>query len=292
MRCAFLMMDNTDGWSIDAGLCIPHLETLGWKVEWVPWRRPDVCWDSYGVVYVAATWDYPDDPVEFMRVLERIASSSAVLVNDIELVRWNLVKTYLRDLQSRGTAIVPSLWYEQFNKNDLCDYFDQLGCEKIIVKPVISANAANTFVMKRSPGSETIDTLRSVFADRAYMVQPFIENIRIEGEFSLFYLDGDLSHAVCKTPKPGDFRVQEEHGGSIVAVEPDQRLRSASRSVMRQLEIEPAYARVDFVRGPDGSFLLMELELIEPSMYLCMEEGAAQRFADALSNYLARANTV
>lgn len=287
MRCAFLTMANKKGGPTDAGLCIPHLESLGWEVEWVPWRRPGVCWDCYDVVYIAATWDYPDFPVEFMQVLEDIDSSSAVLVNDIELIRWNHIKSYLRDLESMGTAIVPSLWYERFDESDLPGYFGQLDCEKIIVKPVISANADNTFVLRKSTGPEAGNLLRPVFSDRAFLVQPFIENIRNEGEFSLFYLGGGLSHAICKMPKPGDFRVQEEHGGSIVEVEPDQQLRSAGQSVMRLLEIEPAYARVDFVRGPDGRFLLMELELIEPSMYLRTNEGAAQRFAQALSNYVA-----
>ena len=285
MRCAFLTMDDTEGWSIDAGLCIPHLEKLGWQVDWIPWRRPDVNWDSYDLVYTAATWDYPDNAVEFMQVIEAVAGSSASLVNPAELVRWNVTKTYLQDLQSRGIAIVPSQWYESFRKNDLASWFEKAASQTIIVKPVISANAANTFLLEEPVDAPTLTRLGSVFTDRAFMVQPFIESIRSEGEFSLFYIDGALSHAIQKIPKQGDFRVQEEHGGNIVSANPGAQLKTAGEAVIRLVKPAPVYARADFVRAADSGFLLMELELIEPSMYLRMDDGAAQRFAAALNRY-------
>lgn len=284
MHCAFLTMDHTEGWSIDAGLCIPYLETNGWEVEWIPWRSPGINWNRFDLVYLAAPWDYPDDPVEFLRVLERIEASSATLVNNFELVRWNLEKTYLRDLQNRGAAIVPSLWFEKFKKEDLPGYFKTLACEKIIIKPVISTNASNTFLLDKPVDAESIIALQTVFSDRPFMVQPFIENICSEGEFSLFYIDGVLSHAIRKVPKTGDFRVQEEHGGNIIAAEPEDRLQITADALMQLVTPAPLYARVDFVRAQDGGFLLMELELIEPSMYLRMHDKAPQRFARALSH--------
>ncbi|MBT8075823.1 MAG: hypothetical protein KJN61_05090, partial [Gammaproteobacteria bacterium] len=134
----------------------------------------------------------------------------------------------------------------------------------------------------------TLHKLEAVFAERAFMVQPFIENIRSEGEFSLFYIDGELSHAIQKIPKSGDFRVQEEHGASIVRVKPGENLRAVADAVLRLVEPAPVYARVDFVRATGDQFLLMELELIEPSMYLRMDESAARRFASALNGYIAQ----
>jgi glutathione synthase/RimK-type ligase-like ATP-grasp enzyme len=291
MRCAFLTMDDTEGWSIDAGLCIPHLETLGWQVDWIPWRRPDVNWDSYDLVYTAAPWDYPDNAVEFMQVIEAVAGSTAALVNPAELVRWNVAKTYLRDLQSRGIAIVPSQWYERFVQQDLPAWFERAASKKIIAKPLISANAANTFLLEAPVDAATLHKLETVFAERAFMVQPFIENIRSEGEFSLFYIDGELSHAIQKIPKSGDFRVQEEHGASIARAKPGVNLRAAADAVMRLVEPPPVYARVDLVRSAGDQFLLMELELIEPSMYLRMDESAARRFASALNGYIAQTRT-
>lgn len=283
MRSAFLTMDNTEGWSIDAGLCIPHLEALGWQVEWIPWRKPGVNWGQFDLVYLAAPWDYPEDPVEFLQVLEKIEASSATLVNNFELVRWNLEKTYLRDLQNRGAAIVPSLWYQRFEEENLPGYFAALACEKIIIKPVISTNASNTFLLDKAVEAESITALHKVFSNRAFLVQPFMENIRKEGEFSLFYIDGVLSHAIQKIPKAGDFRVQEEHGGNIIAAEPEDRLQITADALMQLVKPTPLYARADFVRGQDSGFLLMELEMIEPSMYLRMHDKAPQRFARALS---------
>lgn len=285
MRCAFLTMDDTEGWSIDAGLCIPHLEKLGWQVDWIPWRSPSVSWERYNLVYTAAPWDYPDHALEFMQVIEQIADSSAALVNPVELVRWNVAKTYLQDLQSRGIAIVPSQWYERFRKNDLASWFEKAASQTIIVKPVISANAANTFLLEEPVDAPTLTRLGAVFADRAFMVQPFIESIRSEGEFSLFYIHGALSHAIQKIPKQGDFRVQEEHGGKIVSANPGAQLKTAGEAVIRLVEPAPVYARADFVRAADSGILLMELELIEPSMYLRMDDRAAQRFAAALNRY-------
>ena len=106
-RCAFLTMDSTEGWSIDADLGIAPLEALGWRVAQVPWRSGDARWDDFDAVYIGTPWDYPEDVGRFLQVLERIDDSGALLVNPLALVRWNLPKTYLRDLEGRGAAIVP-----------------------------------------------------------------------------------------------------------------------------------------------------------------------------------------
>jgi hypothetical protein len=119
------------------------------------------------------------------------------------------------------------------------------------------------------------------------MVQPFIESIRTEGEFSLFYFGGALSHAIRKVPKAQDFRVQEEHGASIEAILPDPSLVACADGILALVAPAPVYARCDLVRGPDGRFLLMELELIEPSMYLRMHPEAPQRFARAFDRHVA-----
>ena len=121
------------------------------------------------------------------------------------------------------------------------------------------------------------------YANREFLAQPFVSAITTEGEFSLFYFNGAHSHTILKTPKAGDFRVQEEHGGVIRAVEADDSLRAAGRKALAVLESVPLYARADFVRAPnDHEFWLMELELIEPSLYLRMDAGAPGRFAHAL----------
>lgn len=287
-RCAFLTMDNTAGWSIDSDLSFEPMHALGWSIDMIPWRSNAIDWEQYDAVYICTPWDYPDDPDRFLALLESIDGSSAVLVNDIALVRWTMSKTYLRDLESRGAAIVPSLWCDQFDREALPGLFDAHQSNRIIVKPVVSTNAHNTFLLERTVPSEVVEELERVFAARPFVVQPFIENVQTEGEFSLFYFCNEFSHAILKTPKDEDFRVQEEHGARILSAEPENALLQTATDVLRLVEPMPVYARCDFLRGPDGRFLLMELEVIEPSLYLRMDDEAPVRFARAFDAYVAR----
>ena len=283
-------MDDPGGWSIDADLAFAPLAELGWQCEWLPWRRADVAWADYTAVYIAAPWDYPADPGAFLQVLADIDASPAVLVNDLSLVRWNLSKTYLRDLEERGALIVPSRWSDELppdflNHGGLESVFAEYG-ERIIIKPVINTNATDTFLLTRPVDADVQSRLQQTFRGRAYVVQPFIDNIRSEGEFSLFHIGAHYSHAIRKVPRSGDFRVQEEHGAAITAIEPGSALRQVADEVVGLVNPRPVYCRSDFVRGSDGRFLLMELELIEPSMYLRMHSEAPARFARAFDSYV------
>ena len=288
-RCAFLTMEDTAGWSIDSDLAVEPLQTLGWTVEWVPWHRASVDWNAYRAVYIGTPWDYPQDPDSFLAVMATIDRSAAILVNDLSLVRWTISKTYLRDLEARGAAIVPSLWFDHFQAEGLGELFHRLSAERIIIKPVISTNATHTFLIGADQCAALLPQLTAAFAARPFVVQPFIENIRSEGEYSLFYFANEFSHAILKAPKKGDFRVQEEHGAAISAVVPDPELLQTAGRVLSVVEPAPVYARCDLVRGPEQSFLLMELELIEPSMYLRMNTAAPGRFAHAFDRYVSDA---
>ncbi|MDX1507694.1 MAG: hypothetical protein R3358_05405, partial [Woeseiaceae bacterium] len=115
MRCAYLTMDDIGDFVTDADLSFAPMQALGWSIDMVSWRETGVDWSAYDAVYICTPWDYPEDPAEFMRLLEAIDTSRAVLVNDIELVRWTLEKTYLRDLETRGADIVPSAWFGHFD---------------------------------------------------------------------------------------------------------------------------------------------------------------------------------
>jgi len=288
MRCAYLTMEDTAGWAIDSDLSFAPMRSLGWTIDMVPWKSAGIDWDQYDAVYICTPWDYPDDPDAFLALLETIDKSSAVLVNDISLVRWTIPKTYLRDLESRGAAIVPSLWYDSFDAAMLPGFFDMHATDRIIIKPVVSTNAHNTFLLDKNIPVEIITQLEKIFANRAFVVQPFIENVQGEGEFSLFFFASEFSHAILKTPKGGDFRVQEEHGARIVATEPGDELLATALHVLGLVEPMPVYARCDFIRDSDGRFLLMELEVIEPSLYLRMASEAPMRFARAFDAYVVR----
>lgn len=271
---------------LDYDISFDPMAALGWQVDTVPWHGATIEWGDYDAVYICTPWDYPDDPVLFLRVLEAIDKSSAVLVNELSLVRWNLSKTYLRDLEERGAAIVPSIWFDDIDVAQIPQWFDKLGTDKLVIKPVVGTNAQDAYVLTQPVSGELTSQLLHTFAERPFFVQPFISNIQSEGEYSLFYLGGEYSHAILKTPAQDDFRTQEEHGADIKSVVASRRQIEAADQVLALVEPQPVYGRADFVRDNDGRFLLMELELIEPSLYLRTDDGAAARFAAAFDKHL------
>jgi hypothetical protein len=279
-------MQDPGDYVTDYELSFAAMAARGWQVDTVAWRGASPDWNSFDAVYICTPWDYPQHQAQFIEVLQNIENSSAVLVNPLPLVRWTLVKTYLRDLEQRGTDIVPSLWPDQFDAGQIDGWCSALGSDKVIIKPAVGANAQDTFVLQRPLLPATVSHLGATFRDRAFFVQPFVHNIQAEGEFSLFYFGGEYSHAILKVPKAGDFRVQEEHGGDIQSAQPCAALLAAGQRVLSMVEPQPVYVRADFVRATDGRFLLMELELIEPSLYLRMDDGAADRFAAAFDHYV------
>jgi hypothetical protein len=279
-RCAFLTMDSLAGFVSDDELAYAPLRNLGWQVEAVPWRQRDVDWSGFDVVVIRSTWDYQHAPDAFISVLEQIMRSGARLENALDLVRWNMSKTYLRDVENRGVRIVPTIWGSEIGEVREETILERLGTDEVVLKPVVGANADHAYRLGR--GSAGWLEAAAAFAQRPYLAQPFISSIIDLGEYSLFFFGGELSHAVLKTPKPRDFRVQEEHGGIISAVTVSRELAMAGELALAAIAEVPLYARVDLVRLDDGSYGLMELELIEPSLYLRMDAAAPERFACAL----------
>jgi len=262
------------------------MAALGWQAEAVPWRSETVSWDDYDAVYICTPWDYPQHADQFMRVLETIDESSATLVNELSLVRWSLAKTYLRDLAQRGAAIVPSIWCDDIDITQIPQWFERFDSGMLVIKPNIGGNALDTFILERPLSNEFENKLLRLFTGRPFLVQPFISNIRSEGELSLFFFGGEYSHAIQKIPKPGDFRVQEEHGAAIRSVCTPAGLLETARQVLALVDPQPVYVRADFVRSDNDRYLLMELELIEPSLYLRTDAGAAARFAAAFDHHV------
>jgi len=279
-RVAYLVMDDMGDYTTDFHLSFEPMAALGWNAVTVPWRS-EPAWNAFDAVYICTPWDYPKHPAEFTRVLEDIDGSDAVLLNDLSIVRWNLDKSYLQDIAARGDDIVPSAWYDGFRVEDAPRFFTEHNTDKIVIKPTIGGSATDTYVLTNPINDALLARLATTFSGRRFLTQPFIENIYTDGEYSLFFFNGQYSHTIGKTPAAGDFRVQEEYGSEIVATEPPDGLLDIARRVFAHIAPLPVYGRGDWVRGPDGRFLLMELELIEPSLYLRTDPGAAARFARA-----------
>lgn len=280
-RCAFLTMEGLEAFVCDDALAVTPLESLGWQVEFIPWSRPGIDWNRFELVVIRSTWDYQNSPQQFLDLLQEIESSAAGLQNPLELVRWNLSKTYLFDLQRKGVPVVPTFPLQDLTPESLEGLFGLVESGEIILKPVIGANADHTFRLTPGEVRASLRSIRNSFRDRDCFVQPFRPAILAEGEYSLFFFAGHHSHTILKTPRLNDFRSQEEHGGTIRSVEAEPQLVQQAVQAMNALPVTPLYGRVDFVRV-GNSFELMEFELIEPSLYLRMSPDAPRLFAEAI----------
>ena len=288
-HCVFLSMTEMSELECYDHLVIPHLEQLGWCVSTLDWHDTSINWDDYDFVVVRSTWDYQEHQAAFMDVLNKIDNSTATLLNPLNIMAWNVSKTYLKALQQKGIGIIPTQWQQQFELAEINPVFDQFDCQQIIIKPCISAGSYHTYLLTRDELAQRAEELSQVFTDMDFMVQPFIENILSAGEFSLFYFNGELSHSIVKQPKQGDFRVQEEFGGDIRLLEANTELRDAAQKVLASIDETLLYVRVDMVQH-QGEYLLMELELIEPSLYFNLDEDSPARFAHALNQYAEQQN--
>lgn len=289
-KCAFLSMASLQDFVCYDHLLHQPLAERGWCVSTIDWRRDDTPWQDYEAVIIRSPWDYQQDPELFLARLDQIVASGARLENSRELVRWNIRKTYLRELEELGVVLVPTLWGDRFDTR----WIDRLGDlgdpDELVIKPQVSANADDTYRFARKEWKERSRQLYRIFKERPCMLQACIPAITDEGEYSLFYFGGDYSHAILKSPKAGDFRVQEEHGGQLRSVAPEPALRESADAVLQAIvrtQELPLYARIDLVRHQDR-FLLMEVELIEPSLYFNMDTQSARRFADAFVARMAR----
>lgn len=280
-NCAFLTMDKEEGFVIDDALAHEPLAELGWRVSPLSWRQSGIPWSDFDAVIIRSTWDYPDDVDSFLDVLEEISSVSN-LANSMSLVRWNLAKTYLRDLEHKGIGIVPTTWANEIDEASLMACHGRFNSDEIVIKPVIGVNGEDAFRISRSEPAQDLSDIVARFQGRAHMVQRFMPCILTEGEFSLFFFNCGFSHAILKTPAASEFRSQEERGARIQAVVPEELLLERGRQVLKTITPAPLYARIDFVRDDEGDFVVMELELIEPSLYLRMHPQAPVRFARAV----------
>ena len=286
-NCVFLTMDSLEGFVSDDALTYEPLAKLGWQVHPISWRSTDTDWSAraanrYDAVIIRTPWDYQQAPQAFLEALGRIEASGVPMENSLDLVRWNIDKTYLRDLEIQGIRVVPTQWANTFQREVIDNWWQNWDTLELIIKPTVSANADDTFWLTRQTTEEVWETIAQTFRQRPFMVQPFIPAILEEGEYSLFFFGGSYSHTIVKIPKPNDFRVQEEHGGLIQPAQPTPELRQTAQQIYEAIPYNPLYARIDLVRLPAGEFALMEVELIEPSLYFRTDAESPHRFARAI----------
>jgi len=262
-------------------LFVDALEHRGARVRRVSWSNPRFDWTRAGMAVVRSTWDYVerfDAFCEWVIAAER----QTRLVNSPELVRWNWDKSYLGDLQRRGIRIPATRFLAAGNGSVLRRIVEETGWDQAVLKPTVSAGAFETF--RLSPDAAETDRSKAagVLDRKPMLLQEYLPAIEQEGELSLVLFGGEFSHAIRKTSRAGDFRVQIQHGGRAERVTPAAEEIELARQVVAVCSERPVYARVDLVRDRIGKLCLMELELIEPDLFCRQAPGSAERFASAL----------
>lgn len=257
---------------------VAALAERGLEPRPVVWSDPDVDWAAFDLCLVRSVWDYFHRPAEFLDWVER-AGRAVPLWNPPETVRWNAHKSYLRDLEARGVAVIPTAWARRGEAADLAAILAERGWDDAVVKPAV---AGGSLGLRRVGDVAAAQAhLDRLLAEGDAMIQPFLPSIG-DGELSVICIEGEPRHAVRKTPRAGDIRVQPEHGGVVERAEPDAAEAEAVAAVLAALEHPALYARVDLVRGPGGEPLLIELECIEPRLFLEQAPETAGHVADAV----------
>ena len=259
--------------SDDDRLLIPALRQLGVEAKSAVWDGP-IDWTRFDQVVLRSCWDYHLRADEFLEWVENLERSCVPLQNIPSLVRWNLDKRYLRQLEVAGATIPPTVWIEDREEASVQEILDAQGWDSAVAKPTISASAHN---LRRVFKSEPVVRLKG-----PAMVQQFVPQILGAGEWSLVFIGGDYSHSVIKRPAPGDFRVQWQFGGEAFLAEPTPETVAAVNNLLASLPDRPLYARVDGIECESG-FVLMEVELIEPVLFLGLAT-ASDRFAERIVN--------
>ncbi len=257
-----------------------YIRLLGTDAVFIDWKKADDLTD-YELVTPLLAWGYPRDCDRWFDLLDRMESQGARVINPVSVLRWNSDKSYLAELEAAGIATVPTIMCSTLDETALAQARTAFGTDIVVIKPPISGGADGTFRLARA------DALPPSVIGQRMMIQPYLPNIAAEGEYSLFYFGGNLSHSIIKRPAAGDFRVQEQFGGREEAVEPPPAAILLAEESLKATSVITAtdalaYARVDMLRGSEGAFRLMELELIEPSLFLHFSPDKGADFAQAL----------
>ena len=262
------------------------LEGLGVRARPVVWSDPAVDWASFDALVMRTPWDYFERAAAFRPWLDARIASGVLLCNAGDVLAWNYDKRYLLDLEAAGVPLVPTVLVGRGEPADVAALARARGWDEIVIKPTISGGAYRTHRLRAADAGAFAREIEEVLADRGLLVQPFLPEILSGGELSLLFFDGVYSHAVRKRPRPGDYRVQFQFGGTTEPAEVDPALVAQARACVLAAPSLPVYARVDGV-VQDGRFLLMELGVFEPLMFLAAHPEAPGRFARAVQGRLA-----
>ncbi len=279
MTIAILTSETQNQMKRDDLFLIEALRHTGIPSEHVVWDDNQVDWSRYQMAIIRSTWGYyeKDKYPRFLQTLQNIQNRGIHLLNPFSTVLWNSSKNYLKDLAKEGIRIVDTLWIKGKDLPHLSDLLEKKGWKDCVIKPLISGGGYQTVRFN----NQDLSKLQSVFmdAEQPLMVQPFMEKIVTEGEWAFIFFGDEYSHCVLKKPAPQNFLVQKKYGGTIETPKPQSWMIDEAYKILKSAKQKDLlYARID-VLSQDHSLVVMEVEMIEPVLYLEYGPGVGQKLA-------------
>ncbi len=274
----------------DESHLVAALRRRGVEVAPACWNDPAVDWSAARLCLPRATWDYSWHLTEFLAWVEA-AGERTTLLNSPATLRWNAHKRYLAQLAAAGVPTLPTIHLERGSRPDLERLVQRAGWDEFVLKPAVAQTARETIRLRTSELARGIEHVERLLPAEDLLLQRFEPGILEHGERSLLYADGVLTHAVEKRAAAGDWRVQDDYGGTSRQVEPTADERAAASAALAALAEVPLYARVDLVRDAAGSSRVIELELIEPALFFGDCPGSAEPYAEAICRRVSRGLT-
>lgn len=284
-RVAFVTYREAPHLTVDDALSVGPLAALGIRVEALPWDDDSADWSPYDAVVVRSCWNYYLRPTRFAAWLDRLMADGILLANPPVLLNWNASKLYLLDLQARGAPVIASVHVPRGADTTLVEVCAQTGWAELVVKPLVSADGHATRRLRAPVSDRDARAFARLVRERDVLVQRLLPEVARDGEWSFVFFAGAFSHAALKRPGAEDFRVQARYGGTVQPVAAPDALVEQAAALLAQAPAPAVYARVDGCVIGD-QLVLMELELLEPLLYLACHPGAPGRFAMAIRRYL------
>jgi hypothetical protein len=264
----------------DEAPTLAALRAAGIEAGTIAWDDPDADFSVARLTVLRATWNYPEDPQGFLAWVERTAAVTE-LWNPLAAVRWNLHKGYLLELERAGVPVVPTRLVRQGEAVTLAEILADRGWSDVVIKPAISA--ASRLTLRSGPETREAGEahLRRLAAREDVLIQPYVPSVDSHGERALVWIDGELTHAVRKSPRFSG--VGESVTGPLPISAAEAEVAHAALAVV---DTPLLYARIDVAPGSDGSPQVMEFELMEPSLFFPFSAAALDRFVHGVERRL------
>ena len=266
-------------------LFLHELCRRGHRAAPVVWDDPSVEWSRWDAVVIRSCWDYHLKIDRFRRWLDGLAGGNPLVINSPDLLRWNMHKRYLLDVERAGARIPATIVIAQGEQESLRNHLERAGWAEAVIKPAISATGHKTRLVRGMPSGEDEGAFAEMVTGGDVLAQAYVPEVRVHGEWSLVFFEGHYSHAALKRAAPGDFRVHIEWGGTVETAAPPPALIAQAQALMDRLALRATYGRVDGTEV-EGNLMVMELEVIEPELFFDRHPMAASRLADAVERVL------